>query len=113
MRAGDLRDRVTIQSPPATPDGFGGWTGEWSTVSAGVPARVEGLSGDEAIEAGALAGVTSYRVTMRRRQVLTRQRLLWRDPVGQPRLLEIRSAIIDRSRAWVVCLCQAVEGADG
>lgn len=64
--ASRLRDRITIRRAATVPDGRGGFSRAWSTV-AKVRAEVVSQNGREAVIAGALQGVSSYRITIRRR----------------------------------------------
>lgn len=78
LRAGSLRDRVTLQNPPATDDGAGGQVGGWTTVAV-LNADVRPMSANQQLLAGAPQGVTVYRVTVRYRAgISSAQRLLWR-----------------------------------
>lgn len=66
MRAGRLRERVTISSPAGVDDGYGGQSAATST-DATVWAAVRATSGNEGPLTGALEGSTTYEVTIRYR----------------------------------------------
>ena len=75
--AGKLRERVSIQSPPAVSDGAGGITGSWTTTAT-VSAEVRPLNAGQQLLAGAPQGETFYRVTLRGGvAVTTADRLMW------------------------------------
>jgi SPP1 family predicted phage head-tail adaptor len=80
MKAGDLRDRVTIQQQNRSSNGQGGYTVAWADVSdtPEVWANVIGLTGDEAIEAAVERSSNRWRVTIRARTDVTgAHRLVW------------------------------------
>ncbi len=64
VRAGDLSHLLTIQSPPSTPDGQGGFTGPFTT-HAEAWGKVEPLRGTEVQEFGTLYPAATHKVTMR------------------------------------------------
>jgi SPP1 family predicted phage head-tail adaptor len=75
---GELRERVTLQSPLRTADGAGGANISWGE-DLSVWAKVEQLGGDESVSADRLAAHARLRVTIRyRKDVTTEMRLLWR-----------------------------------
>lgn len=77
MRAGLLRERVTIQSKTSVSDGEGGRTPTWSTLAT-VWAQVEPLRMGERLQANALGSALTWRVVMRYRADVTPQmRLQW------------------------------------
>jgi head-tail adaptor len=102
INAGRLRERVTLQNPPAVDDGSGGQTGGWTDV-AQLRAEVIALGGDEEADTAILTGVTRYRVRIRRREVATGQRLVWGSQV-----LNIRNVLPDPGRMIMTLLCEAV-----
>lgn len=93
ISAGELTERITIQGETRTPDGYGGYTVEWTDVAT-VWARVVPLRGREQIEAQQLGASQMYRVTIRNRAVDPAQRIMWRG-----RVLNIREAPEVGSRA--------------
>jgi SPP1 family predicted phage head-tail adaptor len=107
LRAGDLRERVSIQSEMITPDGGGGTIKTWTT-DATVWARVEPLDtkGWRAVEetiAGQLEPQSHYRVTIRHRSgVTSAHRLAWGSTA-----LSIQSASMTEDRAAIVMMCTA------
>jgi|SRR3990172_2575057 len=66
MRIGELRHRVTLESPTRTADGMGGFTTAWTTV-AEVFAAVWPVSATEQIEALQTVMTVTHRIRMRYR----------------------------------------------
>jgi SPP1 family predicted phage head-tail adaptor len=88
VSAGDLRHKVTIQSPPTTLDDSGHPTGSWTTVRT-VCANVMPLRGRELFNAQQAQVRTTHKVTIRYMAGVTgKQRLLF-----GTRTLEIDSVI--------------------
>ena len=94
---GELRERVTLQSPVRAPDGAGGGDVTW-TSGATVWAKVEERGGSEHAAGERLAGHARLRVTIRYRSGVTAEmRVMWngralgiaalRDPDGRKRFL--------------------------
>ena len=69
VRIGDLRQRVSLQSPPATSDGMGGVTGDW-TDEAEVWAAVWPVGATEQVQAAQTVMTVSHRVRIRYRSDL-------------------------------------------
>ena len=67
IAAGRLRQLVELRRKSEAPDGSGGRTTSWSTVAT-IPAEAISQNGREAVLAGTLAGVSSWKVTMRWRE---------------------------------------------
>lgn len=67
LRAGRLRDRITIRRPTDVQTAKGGLARSWSTLAANLPAEVLGQDGREAVIANTLQGISTYRITIRRR----------------------------------------------
>ncbi len=103
LKAGDLRDRVTLQAGAHTDDGVGGRTESWTTVGT-LYAQVLPTGGRERLEAGSMRGVQGWRVTLRYRSGVTvAHRLLWN---GTP--LDIQSvADPDGKRERLVLFCES------
>lgn len=77
MDAGQLDQRVTIQSFTQAGDGGGGGPKTWTTIAT-VWAHVRPLSGRERLQADQLESPANYRVTIRRRTDITAaKRILW------------------------------------
>ncbi|HLA24593.1 MAG TPA: phage head closure protein [bacterium] len=79
MRAGELRERITIQrkTTPVAQDGFGGESITWVTLAA-VWAKVEALSGREFIGMGRQEAAVTHKVTIRERDDVTpAMRIAW------------------------------------
>ena len=73
MKAGQLKERVTLQQQGRTSNGQGGFTVGWSDV-ADTPtfwARVIGLSGEESVSAAIERASMRWRVEIRRRTDVT------------------------------------------
>lgn len=99
IRAGLLRERVTLQTETRTADGGGGYVSDW-TPAAVVWARVEVLSGREIAIAQQLESAMTHRVTIRHRTGIdaAATRLAWRDSIlviiGDPRPDERRTVLV-------------------
>lgn len=75
---GEMRERVTLQSPLPVADGAGGAVPGWSE-GISLWAKVEELGGSESVSAERLAARARLRVTIRRRSdITTEMRLLWK-----------------------------------
>lgn len=96
---GEMRERVTLQSPQRTPDGAGGADITW-TSGASVWAKVEERHGQERLAGERLAAEATFALTIRYRSgITTEMRVLWkgrelniaslRDPDGRKRFLEL------------------------
>ena len=70
LAAGRLNRRVTVRRKTLVPDGLGGRTTEWNSVVT-LWAEVANQSGREAVLAGTLTGVSTFRVTIRWRGDIT------------------------------------------
>lgn len=82
MQAGQLRERIAIQSYTAASDGMGGETQSWSTVAT-VWGRVRMVNGQEQFTAAneRIQGTVSHKVNLREKAggvtLTIRHRLLW------------------------------------
>ena len=94
---GEMRERVTLQSPLLVADGAGGADVSWDD-EATVWAKVETLSGEERVTGERLAPRARFRLTIRYREGLNAaMRVVWktraldiraiRDPDGRKHLL--------------------------
>ncbi|OWK27576.1 head-tail adaptor protein [Sphingomonas dokdonensis] len=101
VSAGELRHRIDIVRSAKTPTGRGGFTETVATIAGNVAAKVEGLTGTEAVKEKVLRGVRVYRLTIRWRPgILTSDRISYS---GDPEPLNIRSAVdLDGRRRWLV-----------
>jgi SPP1 family predicted phage head-tail adaptor len=70
MAAGELDQRITLQSLALVSDGGGGSTETWSNVAI-LWAKVVPMSGRERLHADQLESPANYRVTIRRRTDIT------------------------------------------
>lgn len=66
-RAGDLRDRISVERRGTTSDGMGGIVPSWEPVGAltGLSARIEAMRGGETVKAMRLAGENPADITIR------------------------------------------------
>jgi SPP1 family predicted phage head-tail adaptor len=99
-----MRERVSFEREQRTPNGQGGYSMTWSRVAAGIPARIEGQSGNEAITASVERSVTRWRVQIRdHHNVTAKDRLIWK---GQK--LAVVSAMPDpRNRGIQLLICES------
>ncbi len=105
MRAGELRERITIQAPTAVQNSYGEETITWSDVAT-VWASVEFLAGQERYQRAVDQAVSTatYRITMRYRDDVTEEhRIQWRG-----RYLGILSVHPDYAGGITQCLCEVV-----
>lgn len=104
MRAGALRERVTLQSATEASDGAGGQTLTWANVATDpvVWARVEPTEGREKFAAMQIQGRYTHRVTLRYRTDLTlKLRVVWGSIY-----LNVRSIQQHEKREWTALLCE-------
>lgn len=81
--AGDMNERITLQTATSTPDASGGFAVAWNDTAT-LWAMVTPLSAGEKWQHGQLGAVSAYRFTIRRRADLdgtlnAAQRLVWRN----------------------------------
>jgi len=101
IRAGDLRERVTVQIASGTTNALGETVLAWSNSSA-VWASVEGVSAREALAAGQQDTTITHKVRLRYLPGLTQQmRFAWRG-----RTLEIVSLLEHGNRSEHEAICQ-------
>jgi SPP1 family predicted phage head-tail adaptor len=65
VRAGQLRQRIDIQTVALTADGAGGATEAWSNFVTGIYAHVEPLSGRELFQAQQVNDELTHKITAR------------------------------------------------
>lgn len=105
MKAGLLREIVTLESETRQSNGQGGFATVWSGIADGLRAEIIGLTGDESINAAVERSVQRWRVTMRTRNpaIVTKQRLIWKGLT-----LNIKSAVPDpKDRAAILLICES------
>lgn len=102
IRAGSLNRRVTIQTVTRTLDAGGGATEAWADTAT-VWARVEALTGSEALQAMQVAAGLSHRVTIRKRAVTPQQRVKYGTDI-----LLIRAVRPDEHDEYRELLCDQV-----
>lgn len=102
---GAMRERITLQSATRTLDAGGGAVVSWTPLAfaAHVWARIEPLSGGEALQAMRLQARVTHRVRLRwRDDVTAAMRLVW-----GTRVLNIRAVINpDERRRYLELLCE-------
>ena len=88
-RAGLFRHRVAAQRRAAGADAWNEQAGAWATIAT-MDAQVEPLSGSELVEARAMEGRTTHRVTTRYSSLVltSKDRFRWQDR-GTTRVLNI------------------------
>lgn len=105
LRAGEMPDRVTIQSVTYVPDGYGGQTASWGTIANGVVwAKVVQVEGGEQTIGGQTLTKHVYEVTIRDRSVgpvAATMRIGWKAKTLS--VEEIIDAHPDRSRQVLRC----------
>lgn len=108
LAAGDLRQRIAIETPTATQDAAGQPIRTWATLSgcSSLPAKVESVTGGESIRGRNVAAEAQLAVTIRyRTDITTAMRVVYdaqrygivraSDPYGDQRELRIEAAISD------------------
>lgn len=113
LRAGEMDQRVALQSEQRTPNGQGGFTTAWANLPTAptVWAKIEGMSGNEAVQASIERAVTQWRVIIRKRgDVTPKNRMLWKGLV-----LDIKSAMPwpKDPRAALLLICESGASVDG
>ncbi|MDO1559822.1 head-tail adaptor protein [Brevundimonas sp. 2R-24] len=63
--AGALRERVRIERRSAAPDDMGNEVAAWAPQATGIPARIAPTKGGEGVQAGRLAGLSAFDITVR------------------------------------------------
>lgn len=109
--SGRLNRRLTIQEETRQSNGQGGFTTSWSDVKT-VWAEVVGLSGDEALAAGIERSVQQWRITIRRRPVTTKNRLIGKSTMFLGRIFNVKSVMPDpKADDATLLICETVAGA--
>lgn len=108
INAGDLRERITLQSPPTGRDSLGQRSGAWVDEST-VWAAAWPLSSREMLAAGQIQSEVTVRFRIRYRSgVLPSWRVLWR---GVPHAIVGEPVDVQGARVMLELLC--VSGAAG
>lgn len=114
--ASDLRQRVLIETPTSTPDGYGGSTVTWSTVAT-VWAQVTPTGGGEKVIAHGVRDESTYQVRIRYRSDASAEwRVTWQavDALTQAPItvvLDVTSATdVDGLHQWTDLRCTSGEG---
>ncbi len=106
MRAGGLRQRVTIQNFTTSRNSYGEVIEEWHDVVT-VWAEVKGISGRELIAAGAEMSEVTFRVWIRYRpDVTSASRAWWQQKGHKPTTYAITSAIPNEKATHLELLCK-------
>lgn len=107
---GELRERVTIQTPTATTDAYLGQSQAWATLAT-VWAKVAPAKPSERIEAHAVGSFGAYDIEIQyRTDVTPTQRLSWTPYRGSAKTLQIHGVSLKDGRPDRLLLqCGAVE----
>jgi len=94
VRAGNLRQRVTIQKKVVTLDDYGQESAGWVTVLADEPAQVQPMSASEFVRSNAQSMIVTHKVTMRYRNEFLNTQVMagWRITTGS-RIMNIVSVM--------------------
>ena len=65
QRIGQFREKVRIDRPSNVSDGMGGTVPSWTTIAAGLPARITPTKGGEDVRAQRLSGISTFDVWVR------------------------------------------------
>ena len=106
VRAGNLRQRITIQQKIVTLDDYGQESAGWATVLADEPAQVQPMSATEFIRSNAQSMIVTHKITMRYRPEFINTQVMagWRITMGS-RLLNIISVMnIDERNVMIEVL---------
>lgn len=82
IRAGLLRDSVTIQAQSQTQNEVGEFENVWNNVATGVRAQVQPMSSGEGFSADQVQATTVYKVTIRYRTDITPKDRIFIEPAG-------------------------------
>lgn len=117
MRAGELRERISIVTATLTPDGQGGKVKTWldlitgTTTPTRVPAAVDAISGTERLQAAAVTSIATYQIRLRYRVDITPlMRVLWTPArASVAKTLEIGDVSTGDGRRFIVLTCSEVQ----
>jgi SPP1 family predicted phage head-tail adaptor len=101
MRISALRERLTLEQPVRTPDGGGGASVSWETVTE-LWAHVRPISGDERLSHDQVTGRLTHQVWVRRRAGVV-PAMRFRDGT---RIYEIVAVLDGPRRTHLKCLCE-------
>ena len=106
MRAGLLRNRITIQTNAQTVDSFGDLIAGWTDLYAGVPATVTPQSGKEGSTNDETTSEVTHKITLRYLPNITTKHRVYYDS----RSMDIQSVINtqERSRTLVLMCVERV-----
>lgn len=104
LRAGDMRDRVTIQrNEPGAPGTLGDLVDNWINLATNVPADVETLQGTELFRARQVHSTATVKIRIYYDSRVTAECRFVLDDGG---FAYIVSAIPDSRRRWLFCTCE-------
>ncbi len=90
--AGDLRDKIIIESPSRAPDGIGGYSREWVKVAT-VYGKVRPLTGTERTTSDRMEATGGYHIIIRHRRDLKESyTLVWNGRRHNIRWIKERTA---------------------
>lgn len=109
-RAGDLRERVTVQRRATTDDGFGNNVSEWTKLRDDIPAAISPMRGGEAVREQRLAAIAAFEIVVRSdsftRTIKASDRLV---NARSGQAYDIKSALnLDERDFWLTLTCTAV-----
>ncbi|MCO7443170.1 phage head closure protein [Enterobacter hormaechei] len=106
MRAGGLRNRVTIRVFTTDRDSTGQVIQVWEDGET-IWAEVKGISGRELIAAGAEMSEVTFRMWVRYRyDVTSASRIIWKQKGHDAKAFDIQSAIPDEKATRLELLCK-------
>lgn len=117
MRAGELRERISIVVATLASDGQGGKTKTWLDLVTGttsptrLPANVESISGGERLQAAAVTAISTYQIRLRYRvDVTPLMRVLWTPyKATVAKTLEISDVNNGDGHRFIVLACSEVQ----
>jgi len=90
---GLLNSTVSIHRDTTSRDAAGGVTRSWASIYDGVPARIQPMSGSEAVTARRREGSAMWRIYVEpSKAITTRDRVVWTDPEGVTRTADVTEA---------------------
>lgn len=103
MRAGELRQRITLQEKCAAQNAFGDETITWADAAT-VWAKVETVSADEFVAQQQFGAALTHKITIRwRANVIPTMQVVWGD-----RTLEVTGIVDDNVKRQLTLLCSEI-----
>lgn len=113
--AGELRDRIAVESRSRVSDGMGGAEDAWVPVLSAIPARIVAVKGGEAVQSMRLSGTAPYDVTIRltndTRTITSGHRIV-NERTGEPLNVKWVGSLEEGRQAWLSLACVAGEVAE-